>query len=87
MRLSAANAFCSFLALVLQKELARDCEAADIKPEWPPLLRDLERLQGAKLTKDDKSIVVRTPATGQVGIIIKAAGVALPPKIRDAAAA
>jgi hypothetical protein len=63
-----------------------DCEAADIKPEWQPLLRDLDRLQVATLTKDGKSIVVRTPVTGQVGSIFKAAGVALPPNIRDAAA-
>ena len=81
------HVFCSFLALVLQKELARDCEAADIKPEWQPLLRDLDRLQVATLTKDGKSIVVRTPVTGQVGSIFKAAGVALPPNIRDAVAA
>ncbi|WP_176599483.1 MULTISPECIES: IS1634 family transposase [Sphingobium] len=81
------HVFCSFLALVLQKELARDCEAANIKPEWQPLLRDLDRLQVATLTKDGKSIIVRTPVSGQVGSIFKAAGVALPPNIRDLAAA
>lgn len=81
------HVFCSFLALVLQKELARDCETANIKPEWQPLLRDLDRLQVATLTKDGKSIVVRTPVSGQVGNIFKAAGVALPPNIRDLAAA
>ncbi|SCW84874.1 hypothetical protein SAMN02927924_03341 [Sphingobium faniae] len=81
------HVFCSFLALVLQKELARDCEVANIKPEWQPLLRDLDRLQVATLTKDGKSIVVRTPASGQVGNIFKAVGVELPPNIRDLAAA
>ena len=44
-------------------------------------------MQKASTTKDGKSIVVRTPVTGQVGSIFKAAGVALPPNIRDAVAA
>ena len=81
------HVFCSFLALVLQKELARDCEAAGVKPEWQPLLRDLDRMQIATLTKDGKSITVRTPVTGQVGSIFKAAGVALPPNLQNAVAA
>lgn len=81
------HVFCSFLALVLQKELAKACEAADIKPEWQPLLRDLDRMQTATLTKDGKTIIVRTPVTGQVGNIFRAAGVALPPNVQDAAAA
>lgn len=59
-----------------------------VKPQtWQPLLRDLYRLQVATLTKEGKSIVVRTPVSGQVGSIIKAVGIALPPNIRDAATA
>jgi hypothetical protein len=81
------HVFCSFLALVLQKELVRDCEAAGVKPEWQPLLRDLDRMQIATLTKDGKSITVRTPVTGQLGSIFKAAGIALPPNVQDAVAA
>lgn len=81
------HVFCSFLALVLQKELAGDCEAAGVKPEWQPLLRDLDRMQIATLTKDGKSITVRTPVTGHVGSIFKAAGIALPPNVQDAVAA
>lgn len=78
------HVLCSFLALVLQKELACDCETTGAKPEWQPFLRDLDRMQTATLTKNGKSIVVRTPVTGQVGSIFKAAGVALPPNFRDA---
>ena len=81
------HVFCSFLALVLQKELVRNCEAAGVKPEWQPLLRDLDRMQIATLTKDGKSITVRTPVTGQLGSIFKAAGIALPPNVQDAVAA
>jgi hypothetical protein len=44
-------------------------------------------MQIATLTKDGKSITVRTPVTGQVGSIFKAAGIALPPNVQDAVAA
>ena len=40
--------FCSFLALVLQKELADRCRTAGVVVEWADLLRDLDRLQQGK---------------------------------------
>ncbi len=39
------HVFCSFLALVLQKELADRCRAAGVIVEWDDLIRDLDRLQ------------------------------------------
>ena len=72
------HVFCSFLALVLAKELTRLCEAKGLKPEWQPLLNDLDRLQQATIEKDGKVITTRTYVTGQVGNVFKAAGVALP---------
>ena len=39
------HVFCSFLALVLQKELADRCRAAGVSVEWDDLIRDLDRLQ------------------------------------------
>ena len=72
------HVFCSFLALTLAKELTRLCEARGIKPEWQPLLNDLDRLQQAIVEKDGKAITTRTHVTGQVGNIFKAAGIALP---------
>ena len=77
--------FCSFLALVLQKELYERCRAAGFTPEWDDVLRDLDRLQEVALAKDSQHITLRTPATGTVGPLFKAAGIALPPNIRDAA--
>jgi hypothetical protein len=81
------HVFCSFLALVLHKELAGVCEAAGIQPEWQAFLRDLDRMQVGTLTKDGKSLTVRTPVTGQLGAIFKAAGVALPPNVKETIAA
>ena len=40
----------------------------------------------SRLAKDGQQITLRTPATGTVGPLFKAAGVALPPNIRDTAA-
>ena len=59
--------FCSFLALVLQKELADRCQAAGVTIEWADLVRDLDRLQEATIDKDGKRITTRTPVTGQPG--------------------
>jgi len=80
------HVFCSFLALVLQKELFERCRAASFTPEWDDVLRDLDRLQDVVLAKDGQEITLRTPATGTVGPLFRATGVALPPNVRDAAA-
>ena len=80
------HVFCSFLALVLQKELFGRCRAAGFTPEWDDVLRDLDRLQEVTLAKDGQRIRLRTPTTGTVGPLFKAAGIALPPNIRDTAA-
>ena len=80
------HVFCSFLALALAKELTRLCAQKGIKPEWQPLLNDLDRLQQATIEKDGKAITVRTPTAGIVGSVFQATGVALPANIREQAA-
>ena len=77
------HVFCSFLALTLAKELTRLCEAKNLKPEWQPLLNDLDRLQQATIEKDGKVITTRTHVTGQVGSVFKAAGIALPDNLNE----
>ena len=77
------HVFCSFLALILAKELQDRCARAGFQPEWERLLRDLDRLQSGVIEKDDKRITVRTPVTGDVGSAFRAAGVALPPNITE----
>jgi hypothetical protein len=79
------HVFCSFLALVLRKELEDRCAAARLKPEWTDVLLDLDRLQEVALEQDGKRLLLRTPATGVAGRLFQAARVALPPNIRDAA--
>jgi transposase len=76
------HVFCSFLALILRKELQARCDKADIKPEWHDVLRDLDRLQEVTIEQDGETITLRTPTQGTTGLLFKAAGVALPKNIR-----
>jgi transposase len=77
---------CSFLALMLQKELADLCHSHGLVIEWADLLRDLDRLQEATIEKDGKVINARTAVAGQVGSVFQAAGIALPPNLHERAA-
>jgi len=73
--------FCSFLALVLRKDLHDRCRGAGFLPEWLDVLLDLNRLQEARLEHGGKTWAVRTEATGVVPRLIKAVGLALPPRV------
>src|SRR3954462_7717905 len=81
------HVFCSWLALILRKELDERCCKAGLRPAWGDVLRDLDRLQDVAISKDGRHITLRTPATGLIGPLFKAAHIALPPNIRDASAA
>jgi Transposase DDE domain len=80
------HVFCSFLALMLQKELTDLCRSHGLVIEWVDLLRDLDRLQEATIEKDGKAITARTAVAGQVGSVFQAAGIALPPNLHERAA-
>jgi Transposase DDE domain len=77
------HVFCSFLALMLQKELSDLCRSHALVLEWADLLHDLDRLQEATIEKDGKAITSRTAVAGQVGSVFQAAGIALPPNLRE----
>lgn len=80
------HVFCSFLALMLQKELADLCHGHGLVIEWADLLRDLDRLQQATIEKHGKAITARTAVAGQVGSVFHAAGIALPANLHERAA-
>jgi hypothetical protein len=80
------HVFCSFLALILRKELDERCRRVGFRPEWGDVLRDLDRLQEVAISKDGRQMNLRTPATGVIGPLFKAARIALPPNVRDASA-
>ena len=50
---------CSFLAIVLRKELEERLASAQLKPEWRVLLADLDRLQEIAVEQDGKHVILR----------------------------
>lgn len=71
------HVFCSFLAMVLLKELMGRLEASGHTVEWQRLRDDLQDLQEVTVRTETKSFVIRTAATGDVSKALQAAGVAL----------
>lgn len=77
------HVFCSFLALVLRKELARRLDAAGNSFEWSDIKQDLKALQETIIEDSGKRLAVRSQCQGTCGKIFQAVGVAIPPTIRE----
>jgi hypothetical protein len=77
------HVFCSFLALVLRKELEERLAAAGVTAEWPEILRDLEAIHETEVQDGEQHFVLRDHAQGCAGEVCKAVGVALPPLFRN----
>ena len=73
------HVFCSFLALVLRKELQDRLTATGHSAEWADVLRDLESLQWVEVEHQQKRFRLRTEARGVCRQVFQAAGVAFPP--------
>jgi transposase len=76
------HVFCSFLALLLMKELQTRMAERGWTAEWRRLLDDLDELQELTIELQNKTFVVRTATKGDAGKAIQAVGVALGPAIR-----
>jgi transposase len=74
--------FCSFLALVLRKELQDRLEEAGHHLEWADVVRDLDALTETEIQHQGKRFILRSAARGTCGKVFQAAGVALPPTVR-----
>lgn len=77
------HVFCSFLALVLRKELDHrlNCHGHDF--EWAQIKQDLKSLQTVTLTEGDKTLEIRSRCEGVCSKIFQAVGVAIPPTIKE----
>lgn len=73
------HVFCSFLALVLRKELPDRLPAAGHSAEWADVLRDLESLQWLEVEHQQKRFRLRSEARGGCSQVFQAVGVAFPP--------
>jgi len=77
------HVFCSFLALILRKELGRRLENSGYRFEWADIKQDLKSLQQIVIEDNDKRLAIRSECLGTCGKIFQAVGVALPPTIRE----
>jgi len=77
------HVFCSFLALVLMKELQKHLENKGYEFEWSDVIRDLDRLEEVEIEQDGKRFLLRTEALGVCGKVFQTAGVALPQTVRQ----
>jgi hypothetical protein len=77
------HVFCSFLALLLRKELDRRLEKAGHVFEWSDIKQDLEALQETAIEENGRSLTVRSQCLGTCGKVFQAVGVAIPPTIRE----
>jgi len=76
------HVFCSFLALMLMKELLSRLEAAGKILEWEDIKRDLTALREVELVMDKDRYFLRTELRGCCFEVLQAAGVAVPPALR-----
>ena len=77
------HVFCSFLALVLRKELQRRLETSGYVFEWSDIKQDLRALQEILIEENGKCLAIRSQCIGTCGKVFQAVGVAVPPTIRE----
>lgn len=79
------HVFCSFLALLLKRALEQRLEEKGESWEWAEILRGLDNLQEVEARFQGKRFVLRSQVLGQAHKALMAAGVALPPTLRQKA--
>jgi transposase len=77
------HVFCSFLALVLRKELDRRLMEVGHHFEWADIKQDLKSLQQVLIKDNGKCLAVRTECLGTCGKVFQTVGVAIPHTIRS----
>ncbi len=80
----AGHVFCSFLALLVRKKLLDRVTAKGWKFEWADIVSDVDAISEVRVSQGEKNFIIRTEATGVAGKVFQAAGVALPPVLREA---
>ncbi len=77
------HVFCSFLALVLRKELERRLNAAGYVFEWSDIKQDLKALQQVTIEENGKRLSIRSECKGVCGKVFQSVGVAMPPTMKE----
>jgi hypothetical protein len=76
------HVFCSFLALMLMKELLSRLQAKATSMEWEDIKRDLTALREVEIAANGNRFFLRTELQGSCSQVLKAAGLAVPPTLR-----
>ncbi|HEY5705759.1 MAG TPA: hypothetical protein VIS96_09320, partial [Terrimicrobiaceae bacterium] len=79
------HVFCSFLALVLKRELEIRMEQKGLVAEWAEVIRGLDNLQEVELSLQNSRFLLRSQLKGDASQAIRAAEVALPPVLQKIA--
>jgi len=69
--------------LVLKQELEKRIKEAALKWEWKEVLRGLDALQQVEARFQGRRFLLRSELTGHASQAVRAAGVALPPTLRE----
>lgn len=77
------HVFCSFLSIVLMKHMQDAFDDAGHSIEWDRLKLDLDSLEEVEVDLKGRRFLLRSATTGDVGKAFQAAGVALPPTVRQ----
>jgi Transposase DDE domain len=77
------HVFCSFLALLLRRELEDRLARKEWLLEWADVIRDLDNLIEMEVAISGKGYVFRGQTPGVAGKVFQACGVALPPALRS----
>lgn len=77
------HVFCSFLALLMRKELEDRLARKDYHLEWADVIRDLDNLVEMEVVIGGKRYLFRGQTSGVAGKVFQVCGVALPPALRS----
>ena len=78
----AGHVFCSFLALVMRKELDQRLADSNYRFEWSDIKQDLKALKLVEIEENGQRFAIRSECKGVCGKIFQAVRVALPPTIK-----
>jgi Transposase len=76
------HVFCSFLAILLRRELERRLEIKGYELEWEEIISDIGSVQEVTAEISEKNVIFRSELKGCAGKVFQAAGVAIPPVVR-----
>jgi transposase len=79
------HVFCSFLALVLKCELESRLRQSGLAWEWAEVIRGLDNLHQVEATLQGRRFLLRSHLQGHASQALRAAGVAIPPTLRELA--